>query len=206
MATVNIAAAGTGDIIQLGPIRMRVLEDGSRTDNRIGAVEIIVPPGVAGPPRHLHRMHDETFLIISGVLQFTVGDTMRDAHAGDYVVVPVGAPHTFANVSPVLSSSSTASPQPTTCSTSATWLISPQPMDCPPTSSRGSWPIMQRLRRDAAPDAGRPQQRGGSSPARQPNNEEAPLIPRLHDPPSMARRRMTSIIATAAFRTSNVAG
>lgn len=85
---------------QLGPIRMRVLEDGSRTDNRIGAVEIIVPPGVAGPPRHLHRMHDETFLIISGVLQFTVGDTRRDAHAGDYVVVPVGAPHTFANLSP----------------------------------------------------------------------------------------------------------
>jgi len=100
VATVNITAAGTGDAIQLGPIRMRVLEDGSRTDNRIGAVEIIVPPGVAGPPRHLHRMHDETFLIISGVLQFTVGDTRRDAHAGDYVVVPVGAPHTFANVSP----------------------------------------------------------------------------------------------------------
>ena len=52
---------------------------------------------------------------------------------------------------PVLSSSSTASPQPTTCSTSATWLISPQPMDCPPTSSGGSWPIMQPFRRDAAP-------------------------------------------------------
>src|SRR5271168_1558414 len=50
VATVNITAAGTGDAIQLGPIRMRVLEDGSRTDNRIGAVEIIVPPGVAGPP------------------------------------------------------------------------------------------------------------------------------------------------------------
>jgi mannose-6-phosphate isomerase-like protein (cupin superfamily) len=96
-AAVNITAAGTGEAIQIGPIRMRVLEDGSRTDNRIGAVEIIVPPGVAGPPRHLHRMHDETFLILSGVLEFTVGDATRDARAGDYVVVPVGAPHTFAN-------------------------------------------------------------------------------------------------------------
>ena len=151
MAAVNITAAGTGDAIQLGPIRMRVLEDGSRTDNRIGAVEIIVPPGVAGPPRHLHRMHDETFLIISGVLQFTVGDTRRDAHAGDYVVVPVGAPHTFANLSPGPVVLFNSSPQPTTCSTSATWLISPQPMDCPPTSSGGSWPTMQPFRRDVAP-------------------------------------------------------
>jgi len=97
MAAVNIAAAGTGEAIQVGPIRIRVLEDGSRTDNRIGAVEITAPPGVAGPPRHLHRMHDETFLILSGVLEFTIGDATRDAHAGDYVVVPVGAPHTFAN-------------------------------------------------------------------------------------------------------------
>jgi mannose-6-phosphate isomerase-like protein (cupin superfamily) len=97
MAAVNITAAGTGEAIQVGPIRIRVLEDGSRTDNRIGAVEIIVPPGVAGPPRHLHRMHDETFLIMSGVLEFTVGDATSHAHAGDYVVAPVGAPHTFAN-------------------------------------------------------------------------------------------------------------
>lgn len=97
VAAVNITAAGTGEAIQLGPIRMRVLEDGSRTDNRIGAVEIIAPPGVAGPPRHLHRMHDETFLIVSGVLEFTIGEATRDAHAGDYVVVPIGAPHTFAN-------------------------------------------------------------------------------------------------------------
>jgi len=44
-------------------------------------------------------MHDETFLITSGTLRFTLGDTYKDARVGDYVVVPVGAPHTFANVS-----------------------------------------------------------------------------------------------------------
>jgi hypothetical protein len=46
MAAVDITAAGTGETIQVGPIRIRVLEDGSRTDNRIGAVEITAPPGV----------------------------------------------------------------------------------------------------------------------------------------------------------------
>ena len=39
------------------------------------------------------------YLITSGILRFTLGDTHRDAKVGDYVVVPVGAPHTFANVS-----------------------------------------------------------------------------------------------------------
>lgn len=155
MATVNITAAGTGDAIQLGPIRMRVLEDGSRTDNRIGAVEIIVPPGVAGPPRHLHRMHDETFLILSGVLQFTVGDTRRDAHAGDYVVVPVGAPHTFANVSPgpvVLFNSFTPAYYVQyfrdLAHLAATDGLSPDLI-------ARIRPIMQPFRRDGAPDAGR---------------------------------------------------
>lgn len=99
MSTVEIVAADAGEIIQIGPIRIRVLEDGTHTDNRLGAVEITVPPGVAGPPPHFHQMHDETFLVISGVLQFTAGDKTHDAKAGDYVVVPVGAPHTFANTS-----------------------------------------------------------------------------------------------------------
>ena len=99
MSTVEIIAAKLGEIIQIGPIRIRVLEDGSHTDNRLGAVEITVPPGVAGPPPHFHQMHDETFLVMSGVMRFTAGDKSHDAHAGDYVVVPVGAPHTFANTS-----------------------------------------------------------------------------------------------------------
>jgi mannose-6-phosphate isomerase-like protein (cupin superfamily) len=97
MAVTNIVTEGVGEIIRLGPIVMRVLEDGSRTDNRFGAFEITVPPRIAGPPRHAHHMHDETFLILSGALRFTVGDEARDPRAGDYVVVPIDAPHTFAN-------------------------------------------------------------------------------------------------------------
>jgi mannose-6-phosphate isomerase-like protein (cupin superfamily) len=97
MSGLNITAGGAGEILRIGPIRIRVLEDGSRTDNRIGAVEVTVPAGMAGPPQHLHLMHDETFLVTSGAVRFIVGDKEHDAHAGDYVVVPIGAPHTFAN-------------------------------------------------------------------------------------------------------------
>jgi mannose-6-phosphate isomerase-like protein (cupin superfamily) len=99
VSTVNFTTTSAGEVIQVGPIRLRILEDGSRTDNRIGAVEIMLPPGVAGPPRHLHRMHDETFLVTSGVVRFTMGETERDAHVGDFVVVPIGAMHRFSNPS-----------------------------------------------------------------------------------------------------------
>lgn len=99
MTDVNLITAGSGELLEIGSTQIRVLEDGSRTDNRIGAVASILPAGVSGPPQHCHLMHDETFLITSGMLRFTLGDTYKDARAGDYVVVPVGAPHTFANVS-----------------------------------------------------------------------------------------------------------
>jgi len=97
MSSVNITPVGAGEIIKVGPTQVRVLEDGSRTDNRIGAVEVTVPAGAAGPPQHLHLMHDETFLVTRGVVRFIVGDKQQDARTGDYVVVPIGAPHTFAN-------------------------------------------------------------------------------------------------------------
>jgi quercetin dioxygenase-like cupin family protein len=86
-----------GEVLQAGPIHIRVLEDGSRTDDRVGAVEITVPPKTAQTPQHLHRTHDETFLVTGGALRFTVGGTNYDLHPGDYVVVPTGAPHTFSN-------------------------------------------------------------------------------------------------------------
>lgn len=97
MPQVNVTATSDGEIIRLGPVQIRVLEDGSRTDNRIGAVEITLPPGMPGPPQHFHVMHDETFLVMRGTVRFIIGDTERDAHAGDYVVVPPGEGHTFAN-------------------------------------------------------------------------------------------------------------
>lgn len=42
-------------------------------------------------------MHDETFLVTAGTLTFTHLKTNMTASAGDYVVVPVNAPHTFRN-------------------------------------------------------------------------------------------------------------
>jgi len=50
-------------------------------------------------------MHDETFFITQGTIRFHVPDVDNpgqdkktvDAKAGDYMVVPIRAPHTFSN-------------------------------------------------------------------------------------------------------------
>ena len=43
------AKAPENEIIQVGPIRLEVLEDGRNTDNRLGSVFIYVPPMTKGP-------------------------------------------------------------------------------------------------------------------------------------------------------------
>lgn len=94
-----------GETFKLGPMTCRILEDGSHTDNRLGVAELTMPPHTPGPPPHWHEMHDETFLIQSGTVRFHVPDQDKpghdkkvvDAGPGDYMVVPIRAPHTFSN-------------------------------------------------------------------------------------------------------------
>src|SRR5271169_5786783 len=97
MTQVSVLGPGEGELIQLGPTRMRILEDGQTTGHRLGVGEITLAPHTAGPPQHRHAQHDEGFYVVSGTARFTVGDTTYDAGAGTFVMVPPGAPHTFAN-------------------------------------------------------------------------------------------------------------
>src|ERR1700729_440892 len=94
---IAIIGPEDGDAIQLGPVRMRILEDGKTTDHRLGVGEITLPPHTDGPPQHRHARHDEGFYVVSGTASFTVGETTCDAPAGTLVMIPPGAPHTFAN-------------------------------------------------------------------------------------------------------------
>lgn len=97
MADISIVGPDGGESIQLGPTRMRILEDGSTTDHRLGIGEITLAPHTDGPPQHRHARHDEGFYVVSGLARFTVGTKSHDAPAGTLVMLPPGAPHTFAN-------------------------------------------------------------------------------------------------------------
>ena len=99
MTNVSVVGPDGGEPIQLGPILMRILEDGTTTAHRLGIGEITVPPHTPGPPQHRHARHDEGFYVVAGTARFTVGQTDYDAPAGTLVMIPPGAPHTFANAS-----------------------------------------------------------------------------------------------------------
>ncbi|MFD8809968.1 cupin domain-containing protein [Streptomyces sp. NPDC059627] len=95
---VSVVGPGDGEVLMLGATRMRVLEDGRTTGHRLGLAESVLAPHTPGPPQHRHGRHDEGFYVVSGSVRFTVGDEEYDATAGTLVMVPPGAPHTFANV------------------------------------------------------------------------------------------------------------
>src|SRR3984885_13817539 len=99
MTQVSVVGPDGGEPIQLGPTLMRILEDGRTTEHRLGLGEITLAPHTDGPPQHRHARHDEGFYVVSGRARFTVGDTSYEADAGTLVMIPPGAPHTFANPS-----------------------------------------------------------------------------------------------------------
>lgn len=100
MTDVSVVRPGEGEVIELGPVmEMRILEDGSNTRHRLGIAVGTLAPHVAGPPQHRHAEHEEGFYVISGNVRFTVGEQVHDAGPGTLIMVPIGAPHTFANVS-----------------------------------------------------------------------------------------------------------
>ncbi|MFB7595301.1 cupin domain-containing protein [Streptomyces sp. NPDC056160] len=94
---VSIVRPGEGEVIELGPIRIRVLEDGSRTGHRLALCEATIAPRSSGPPLHRHAGHDEGFYVLSGTVRFTTGERTWDAPPGTLVLAPTEAPHTFAN-------------------------------------------------------------------------------------------------------------
>jgi len=97
MSDVSVVGPQDGEVCELGPARLRILEDGSTTAHRLGMAEITLAPHSSGPPQHRHAEHDEGFYVVSGTARFTVGTTEYEAPRGTLVMVPPGAPHTFAN-------------------------------------------------------------------------------------------------------------
>lgn len=94
---IQVVGPSDGEQAGGGPIRCRIIEDGSNTQHRLGLIEAIVPPGPGGPPQHIHREHDEVFIVTQGMLRFTSGTDNVDVAAGACVTVPSGTAHTFSN-------------------------------------------------------------------------------------------------------------
>src|ERR1700683_1283707 len=97
MTDVSVVGPFDREVIQLGPTQMRILEDGRTTGHRLGLGEITLAPHTEGTPQHPHARHGEGFYAGARTARFPVGDKTYEAPAGTLVMIPPGAPHTFAN-------------------------------------------------------------------------------------------------------------
>ena len=89
-------ATNTGTIL-LGPgDTYTLLATSEETHGDYIALEALVPPD-GGPPLHVHHNQIETFYILEGEMEMTLGDQVYEAKAGDYVHVSKGTPHRFLN-------------------------------------------------------------------------------------------------------------
>ena len=67
---------------------------GRQTLGGVSAVESHDVPG-GGPPMHVHHREDETFQVLEGEYEWTVGGKTFVAQKGATIFAPRGVPHTY---------------------------------------------------------------------------------------------------------------
>jgi mannose-6-phosphate isomerase-like protein (cupin superfamily) len=97
MASPLIVRDGSARSVKLGPDEWTFLAAGHDTGDRFDVIRAAISH-LEGPPLHVHRDQDDTFVVLEGTLKVQVGDEITDLYPGDLVSAPRGTPHTFTNV------------------------------------------------------------------------------------------------------------
>ena len=86
------------EAIRVGPLTLRFLLAGEKSNASIAVFEIVVPPseGLAAPA-HSHDHYEETIYGLEGVLRWTVDGQTVDVGPGQALCIPRGAVHRFEN-------------------------------------------------------------------------------------------------------------
>jgi quercetin dioxygenase-like cupin family protein len=82
-----------------GTDAMTLKATAEQTRGSIGFLEATSSPGY-GPPRHIHRSHDELFYVLEGEFLFLVGERQVNAPPGSFVFIPRGTVHAVKVVGP----------------------------------------------------------------------------------------------------------
>ena len=93
MNPIQLANDGGEKVNVLG-IPMVIRLHGRDTGGIVGVVESHDVPG-GGPPPHIHRHEDETFQILEGEYEWTVGDKKFVAQKGATIFAPRNVAHTY---------------------------------------------------------------------------------------------------------------
>jgi len=71
---------------------------GKETNGSYSVMHWTVPAGASAVP-HAHECYEETFYILAGELEVLLGESTQHASTGDFIRVPAGTRHGFANQS-----------------------------------------------------------------------------------------------------------
>jgi quercetin dioxygenase-like cupin family protein len=88
-----------GKAVNILGVPMLIRIHGRDTGGVLSVVESHDSPG-EGPPLHNHHREDETFQVLEGEYEFTVGGRTIPAKAGTTLFAPRGVPHTYRCVGP----------------------------------------------------------------------------------------------------------
>jgi mannose-6-phosphate isomerase-like protein (cupin superfamily) len=87
-----------------GGEELRFLDDSllvlKSDDGAMAHYEYIAAPAAKGSPQHIHANHDETFYVVDGRFEFTLGSKVVTAGPGTFLRVERGQPHGFRNLGP----------------------------------------------------------------------------------------------------------
>lgn len=77
---------------------LRILLSAGDSDDAVGVVELVLAPGSAGPPLHLHPTHGEGFYVLAGELTVRLEDEIITGGPGTWAFAPRNTRHTLANL------------------------------------------------------------------------------------------------------------
>ena len=96
----RIVPPGQGHLLTARGNVMAFKAVADQTGGDFSLMERTVPPGARTPPAHRHVNCSEAFFVLEGTITFRLDDAELTGGAGDFLLVPRGAAHTFGNQGP----------------------------------------------------------------------------------------------------------
>ena len=93
----GIVPSGRGHLLTARGNVMAFKALAAQTGGDFSLMERTVPPGARTPPAHRHVTCSEAFFVLAGTITFRLDGAELTGGAGDFLLVPRGAAHTFGN-------------------------------------------------------------------------------------------------------------
>ena len=94
----NVLKGESGTQFPFGDDIVTIKADSNETNGEYSLMHWVVAPDAIAPA-HIHAEYEETFYVLEGKLQFTVGEDIVDVEVGDFIRCPAGTRHGYVNSS-----------------------------------------------------------------------------------------------------------